>query len=158
MKNETKQTFAQGARRVLRGQGCCLLVVRSVVWCVQLVDNRNTTKNARRKTSKDEGRDKAEKNKTRPQRGDGFLLNLYLPGISRWSRVISHDLLSRYIVISYEVSHIMRYHKIWYIEILYPYPEFLGLISRYRIPWKYFSIPNTLFCPVKCTKFGEPRE
>ena len=48
-----------------------------------------------------------------------------------------------YIVISYEVSHIMRYHKIRYIEIAYPYSEFLGLISKYRIPSKYFSIPNT---------------
>ena len=37
----------------------------------------------------------------------------------------------------------MRYHKIRYIEILYPYLEFLGLISKYRIPSKYFSIPNT---------------
>ena len=28
------------------------------------------------------------------------------------------------------ILHIMRYHKIRYIEILYPYLEFLGLMSR----------------------------
>ena len=40
-------------------------------------------KNARQRTSQDEGRDKAGKNKSRPQRGGGFSLNLYLPGVSR---------------------------------------------------------------------------
>ena len=39
------------------------------------------------------------------------------------------------------IAHIKRYHKIRYIEVLHPYPEFLGVTSRYRIPWKYFSIP-----------------
>ena len=99
----------------------------------------------------------AEKNKSRSQRGGGFSLNLYLPGVSKWSGVISHD-MSRHIVISYfEVFHLMRYHKIRYIEILYyPYPEFLGLISRYRMPLKYFSIPKTIFCPLRCSKFGAP--
>ena len=85
-KMKQKQTCAQGAGRVLRGQGCCLLVVRSVLRCVQLMDNRRTTKKARRKTSRDEGTDKAEKNKSRPQRGGlpgGFSLNQYLPGVSR---------------------------------------------------------------------------
>ena len=55
------------------------------------------------------------------------------------------------------ISHIMRYHKIRYIEILYPYPEILGLISRYRIPSKYPLIPKTFFAH-RCTKFGAPRE
>ena len=45
-------------------------------------------KKARRNTSQDEGRDKAEKNKSRSQRGGGFSLKLYLPGVSRWSGVI----------------------------------------------------------------------
>ena len=61
--------------------------------------------------------------------------------------MISHH-ISRYIYRDI-ISHIMRYHKIRYIEILvsYPYPEILGLISRYRIPSKYSSIPKTIFCP-----------
>ena len=46
------------------------------------------------------------------------------------------------------ISDIVRYHKIRYIKILYPYPEFLELISRYRIPSKYSSIPNIFFCPL----------
>ena len=48
---------------------------------MQLMDNTRTTKKARRTTSQDEGRDKAEKNKTRPQRGGGFSSNLCLPGV-----------------------------------------------------------------------------
>ena len=68
--------------------------------------------------------------------------------------MISHD-MSRY---RHIISHIMRYHKIQYIEILYPYPVFLELISGYLIPPKNFSIPDTIFCPVRCTKFGGPRE
>ena len=35
-------------------------------------------------------------------------------------------------------------HKILYVEISYPYPELWGLISRHRIPPKYFSISNTI--------------
>ena len=64
-----------------------------------------------------------------------------------------------YIVISYEVSHIMRYHKIRYIEISYPYPDFWDWYRDIvRIPSKYFSIPNTIFRPVRCTKLGAPSE
>ena len=44
------------------------------------------------------------------------------------------------------MPRITRYHKIRYIGISYPYPEFLGLIWRYRIPSKYFSIPNSIVC------------
>ena len=29
---------------------------------------------------------------------------------------------------------------------------------RYHLPSKYFSIPNTYICPVRCTKFDAPRE
>ena len=46
------------------------------------------------------------------------------------------------------ISHVVRHRKIRYIEIWYPYPEFLRLISRCRIPSKYSSIPNTIFCPI----------
>ena len=106
--------------RVLRGQGGCLLVVRSVLWCVQLMDNRQTTKLARRKTSQEEGSDKKPKTHSRPQRGGGFLWKLCLSGVSGWSGVISHD-ISRYIVILYPIScDITRYD-----------------ISRYRM-----HIPN----------------
>ena len=103
MKMQQKQTFAQGAGLFLRGQCYCLLVVRSVLWCVQLVDNIRTTRKTRRNTSQDEGRDKAGIENSRPQRGGGFSLNLYLPGVSRRSGVISHD-VSRYILISYPIS------------------------------------------------------
>ena len=77
------------------------------------------------------GQRQAEKNKSRPQRGGGFSLNLYLPGVSRWSGVIPHG-ISRYIVISYSISRdITRYD-----------------ISRYCI-----HIPNF----GSDTKFGAPR-
>ena len=62
----------------------------------------------------------AENNKSRPQRGGGFSLNLYLPGVSRWSGVISHD-ISRYIVISYSIScDVTRYDISRYCIILIP--------------------------------------
>ena len=59
----------------------------------------------RRKTSQDEGRDIAEKNKkSRPQRGGGFSLDLHLPSVFLVDAVcvISHDIW-RYIVISCQV-------------------------------------------------------
>ena len=79
------------------------LGVRSVLCCVQLMDSRRTTRKTRRTKSQGEGRDKAGKNKSRPPRGGGFALNLYLPGVSRWSGVLSHH-ISRCIVISYIIS------------------------------------------------------
>ena len=55
------------------------------------------------------GQRQSRKNKSRPQRSSGFSLNLYMPGVSRWSGVISHDKL-RYIVILYPISFdISRY-------------------------------------------------
>ena len=52
-KNETKtNTLAQGAGRVRRGQGCCLLVIRSVRLCVQLMNSRRTTKKGQTNTAK----------------------------------------------------------------------------------------------------------
>ena len=74
-----------------------------------------------------------------------------------WFRMIYRD-ISWYLMICDIISHIIRYHKIRSIEILYPYPERLGLISRYRIPSKFLSISKTIFCPVTCTKFDAPRE
>ena len=152
MKNETKtNAHAQGAGRVLRGQGCCSLVVRSVPWCVHLMDNRRTTRKARRRTSQDEGRDKAEKNKSRPQRGGGFSLNLYFPGVSRWSGMISHD-ISRYIVISYPIScDITRYDKSRYYCIHIPIFRgwYRDVVSRRNI-----SRYRTLFF----AQLGAPRE
>ena len=151
-----KQRCAQGASRVPKWQGCCLLV-RTVVWCVQLMDNRRTTKKARRRTTQDEGREKAEKNKNRPQRGGGFSLSLYLPGVSRWSGVMSHD-ISQCIVIYYSISSDLTRHDIsiycihipniwdWYREISYPVEIFI-YTERIR---------NTFFCPARCSKFGAP--
>ena len=49
-------------------------------------------------------------------------------------------------IAKYPIFHIMRYHKIRYVEISYElqYPGLRGLTSRHRIPPKYcFSIPNT---------------
>ena len=45
--------------------------------------------------------------------------------------------------ITVQVSHIMRYHKILYVDISYPWPECWGLISSFRIPPRCFSMPNT---------------
>ena len=49
-KTQHKQSCTQVAGRIMRGQGWCLLVVWSVLWCVHLTGNRRTTKKARRKT------------------------------------------------------------------------------------------------------------
>ena len=57
--------------------------------------------------------------------------------------------IARYIVTSCPVPcDVTRYQ---YIEISYIYPEFLGLIWRYRIPSINFSMPDTIFC-----QFGAP--
>ena len=69
-----KRTCAQGAGRALRGQGCCfcLLVVRSVLWCVPLMNNRRTTKTGG--TEERQANKRAKTLKTnRQQRGCGFI-------------------------------------------------------------------------------------
>ena len=114
------------------------------------MDNRRTTKKARRRTSQDKGRDKAEKNKSRPQRSGGFSLNLYLPGVSRWSGVISHDYrdTSWYHIPYHSISQDTIYRDIVTIsrifrtdiEISYPVEIFLDI--------------ERIFCPVRCTKFS----
>ena len=83
-----------------------------------------------------------EKNKSRPQRGGGFSLNLDLPGVLRWSGVCD---IAWYIAIYRDIMpRIMRYHKIRHIEISYHIyiPNFWDwygdivsrrFISRYRL-------------------------
>ena len=81
MKNEKNKTcMRSGTRPSPEGT----LVIRSVLLCVQLMDSRRTTKRPD-DHSQDEGRDKAEKSKSRPQRGGGFSLNLdlFVQGVSR---------------------------------------------------------------------------
>ena len=125
--NKNKHACAQGASRVRKRQGCCLLEIRWVLWCVQLMDGRERQK-LPHEHNQDEGRDKAEKNKSRPHEVVGFHWTWICAGCFEviWC-VISQDTVYRDIV-------------------PYLYPEFLGLIWRYRIPSFYFSIPNTIFC------------
>ena len=114
-RNETKtnkHACAQGVRRVRRGQGWfCLLVIRSDLWCVQLMDIRRTTKKARR-TQPRRGQRQSRKNQEyRPQRRGGFSLNLDLCLVFRGDLlcVISQD-TSRHIVTSCPAScDITRY-------------------------------------------------
>ena len=60
-KRNKKQTCAQGAGRVPRGQGCCLLV-RSVLWYVQWMDQQKdaTIRPDGRQCKKEESRDTAQ--------------------------------------------------------------------------------------------------
>ena len=76
------------------------------------------------------------KKKSVLQRSGGFSLNLYLPGVSRWSGVISHD-ISRYIVISYPIScDITRYDISRYcIRIPKYWAWHRDIASRRNIPW-----------------------
>ena len=153
-KMKQKQTLcAQGAGRVPRGQGCCLLV-RPVLWCVQLMDNKMTTKNARRRTSQDKGGDKAEKTGVDRNevvgfrwicicvvfRGDPVSYRMIYRDIS-WSHipyhVISQDTTYRDVV---SISRIFRTN----IEISYLVELFLDTER----------IPNTIFCPARCSKYG----
>ena len=114
-----KQTFAQGAGRVLRGQGCCLLMVRSVLWCVQLMNNRRTTKGQtedKPRWGQRQSRKKQEQTTTRWWVFVEFVLAWCVEGIRcdiAWYIAVYRDI----------IAHIKRYHKIRYIEILlYPYP------------------------------------
>ena len=105
--------------------------------------------------TKNEGGDKAEKSKSRPQRGGGFSLILDLHGVSTWSHVSD---IAWYIVIdrtSYLVPRIMRYQKTRYFGISYSNAEFLGLIWGHRI--EIFLDTKHYFLPVRCTKLGAPR-
>ena len=77
IKMKQKQTCAQVEGRIVREQSCCLLVVRSVLFCAQLIDNRRTTKKARRETSQEDGRDKNPKTNGRLLQGGGFSLKFF---------------------------------------------------------------------------------
>ena len=142
MKNETKTNMhALGEQAESGGDK-----VAACWWYGQSYDVSSWwTAEERRKRpdehSQDEGRDKAERNKSRPQRVVGFRwIWICVPGFSRWSGVCD---IARNIAIYRDMSHIMRYHKIRYIEILcHIYiPNFWDwygdivshrLISRYR--------------------------
>ena len=131
---KNKHERAQVAGRVLRGQGCCFLVVRSMLSCAKLTDNRRTTKKARRKTSQGGDRDKAWKIKSRPQGGGEISLNLDMPRVSWWSGVLD---IAWYVAIYRDIiPRIMRQHKIRYrihIPNVGDINHMLTLrISRYR--------------------------
>ena len=153
MKNEKKTYMhAQGAGRVLKGQGCCLLVVRSVLWCAQLMDNRRTTIKARRKTRQEKKRAETKKQKETEDRNKvvGFRWGCFCLVFwddPVWYRMIYRDRWWYRMIYRgrwwHIISHIMRYHKVRCIGIVDPYPEFCGLIWICRIPSKNFSIPNS---------------
>ena len=149
--NKNKHACAEGAYRARRGQRCCVLVIRSVLWCVQLVDSRITKKKARQ---------------TQPRWGQGqsrkkqeeiatmwwiFVEFGFVPGVSSWSGVCD---IARYITIyRYIMSRIMRYNKMRYIEISYhiytsKFWDWYGdIVSR-----RYISRHRTQFLPVRGTK------
>ena len=72
---------------------------------------------------------------------------LVFRGNPMWYRMIHRD-ISLYHIPNHAISQDTMCRDIVSISRMF------GLISRYRIPSKYFSIPNTIFCPVRCTKFG----
>ena len=85
MKHETKTNIMRSGSRP-SPEGTRLLFAGTVSPMMCAADGRQKHEgNARRRTSQDEGRYKAEKNKSRPRRGGGFSSNLYLPGVSRWT-------------------------------------------------------------------------
>ena len=141
MKNETKTiAHAQGAGRVLRGRGCCLLVVRSVLWCVHLMDNKRTTTNARRRTSQDECRGKAEK--TREHRNEAVGFDEF---VFAWCfEVIRFDIVSRYVSWYHVPYHAISQDTIYrdinciYIPIFWDW--YRDIVSR-----RYSSPQLTLF-------------
>ena len=137
-----KRTCTHGAGRALRRQGCCfcLIVVRSVHYDVSRWSTTGGLQKWRngRKTSQEEGKEREPKQPTVVDRSEVGLFACCF-GVIRcdvaWYIAIYHDIR----------SHSMRYHKhTIYIEISsYPYPEFWTPTARYRIPPKYFKIPNS---------------
>ena len=148
--NKNKRACAQGAGRVRRGQGCCLLVIYGQSYDVSSWWTTEERQKRPDEHSQDEGRDKAEKKKkSRPQGGGGFSLSLYLCAWCFeviwcvWYRKVCRD-ISWHHVRYHAISQGTVYRDI--VQVSYLYPEFLGLMWRYRIPWIYFSISNTIFC------------
>ena len=120
-----KQICAQGAGHVLRRQGCWLLEVRSVLWCVYswwTTEGRQKRPDGRQAKMRSETKPK----KTRVDHNEvvGFrwiCVCLVFRRDPVWYRMIYRDMSW------YHISHIMRYHKIRYIEISYPYPDFIEI-------------------------------
>ena len=80
-----------GRRPSLRGQGCCLLVVRSVhnkMMC-PADGHQNDDKKG---TSQKEGKDKEPKTDSRPQHGGGVSFNKFCLFFLRDSRMRSHTI------------------------------------------------------------------
>ena len=113
---KNKHACVQVAGGVRRGQGRCLLVIRSVLWCVQLMDNRRTKKKARQ-TQPRWGQRQSRKKTRRVDRTElvGFRWVWICAWCFEviwcvWHRTIYRDIMSR----------TMRCHKISvYRDIVY---------------------------------------
>ena len=106
----------------------CLVVMRSVLLGVLLMDSTRTTKKAGRKKHKPRrGRRQRAKTNSRPHRGWGFLCLLFR-GDPVWRRMIYRD-----------VSHIMRCHK---SDKIHRY--IVSSISRTLVPVELTSRNRTL--------------
>ena len=143
---------AQGAGRVRRGQGCCMLVIRSILWCVNLMDRRRTTKKATR-TQPRWGQRQRRKSINRPQRGGGFWLNLDL--CAWWFEVIwcmwYRKVTSRYIVTSCPAScDITRYGKSRHRII--STSRCFGTDMEISYPVDFFLDTEYYFLLIRCTK------
>ena len=158
MRSGNKHACAQGAGRVRRGQGCCLPVIRSILWCVQHDGQQKNDKKGQANTAKMWAETKPKK--LRVDRNE--VVGLRWIWICAWCceviwcvwyRKIYHDTSCHYVPY-HAISQDTAYRDI----LSYLHPEFLGLIWRYRIPSIYFSIPITKFLPVRCTRFGAPRK
>ena len=103
--------------------------------------------------TKNEGGDKAEKSKSRPQRGGGFSLILDLPGVSRWSHVCD---IAWYIVIVHHTSYhaISKYTAFRDIDFKC---RIFGTDMRISYTVEIFLDTKHYFLPVRCTKLGAPR-
>ena len=130
MTNETETNMRSGSRPSPEGT---TLLFAGVLRCVQLTDNRRTATKARRRTSQDQGRDKAEK--TRVDRHEvvrfrWICVCLVLRGDPVWYRMICRD-----IVISYPIScDITRYNISRYcIHIPYFWNWYRDILSRRKI-------------------------
>ena len=145
-KMQRKQTCAQVAGRVVKGQGYCLLWYGqsckydvSSWWTTEGRQTRPDVRQAKKRTH----------TMSQKQIVDRSKVVVFVEVVFAWCFGVIRCDVAWYIAIDRDIiSHIMRYHEIRYIEMSHPYPEFWGLISRYRdivrIPSKHFSIPNTV--------------
>ena len=87
------------------------------------------------------GQRQRAKTKRRPQQGG----RVFVKVVFAWCFGVIRCHIAWYIAVDGDtISRIMWYNKLRYIEVSHPYRNFLGLIWRYRIPAKYFSIPITI--------------